>query len=96
MRRPTAVTSSSLDEAPDTAPERAIALLATAIPSATLNVAIHVVHALPDGACEAHRRALSTAETNAARGLQRCRRALPSPAPSGGTAPPMRRLGSRR
>jgi hypothetical protein len=34
---------------PDTVPERPIALLATAIPSAaTLSVAIHLLHALPD------------------------------------------------
>jgi hypothetical protein len=38
-----------LSQAPGTVPERPIALLATAIPSAaTLSVAIHLVHALPD------------------------------------------------
>jgi len=67
-----------LSEAPDTLPERPIALLATAISSAaTLSVAIHLVHALPDG--PRSRLAddlLATAETNAADALHRCHRAL--------------------
>jgi hypothetical protein len=57
---------------------RPIALLATAIaPASTLNVAIHVVHVLPDGTqaalCE---ELIASAEKNAADALQRCHRAL--------------------
>lgn len=57
---------------------RPIALLATAIPpSATLSVAIHVLHALPDGARRGvTRQLLGTAEKNAADALHRCHRAL--------------------
>jgi hypothetical protein len=67
-----------LSEAPDAAPERPIALLATAIPSAaTLSVAIHLVHALPDGVrAKLADELLATAETNAADALHRCHRAL--------------------
>ena len=67
-----------LSEATDTAPDRPIALLATAIPSAaTLTVSIHLLHALPPGvrgtlAAEL----LDAAETNAADALHRCHRAL--------------------
>lgn len=65
-------------EGPDTAPDRPIALLATAIPSAaTLSVAIHVVHALPEGArAKLAAELLDTAGTNAADALYRCHRAL--------------------
>jgi hypothetical protein len=57
---------------------RPLALLATAIPpSATLNVAIHVVHVLPAGArgnvCN---ELIETAERNAADALGRCHRTL--------------------
>lgn len=67
-----------LSEAPDTAPDRPIALLATAIPSvATLSVAIHVVHALPDSArVKLAAELLDTAGANAADALYRCHRAL--------------------
>ena len=67
-----------LSEAPHTAPDRPIALLATAIPSAaTLSVAIHLVHALPEGArAKLAAELLDTAETNAADALRRCHRAL--------------------
>ena len=67
-----------LSEATDAAPERPIALLATAIPSAAaLSVAIHVLHALPDGAQDKlARELLAAAETNAADALQRCHRTL--------------------
>ena len=59
-------------------PERPIALLATAIPSAaTLSVAIHLVHALPDSVrAKLAGELLDTAETNAADALHRCHRAL--------------------
>ena len=65
-------------EAPGAVPERPIALLATAIPSATtLSVAIHLVHAIPDGArAKLVDELLATAETNAADALHRCHRAL--------------------
>jgi hypothetical protein len=67
-----------LSEAMHTAPERPIALLATAIPSAaTLSVAIHLVHAIRDGArAKLADELLDTAETNAADALHRCHRAL--------------------
>ena len=67
-----------LTEAPGTVPERPIALLTTAIPSAaTLSVAIHLIHALPDGArARLADELLATAETNAADALHRCHRAL--------------------
>ncbi len=67
-----------LSEAPHTVPARPIALLATAIPSAaTLSVAIHLVHALPEGAeGKLAAELLDTAETNAADALHRCHRAL--------------------
>jgi hypothetical protein len=66
-----------LGEAPGTVPDRPIALLATAFPSAaTLSVAIHLVHALPEGASEMLAAGLlATAETNAADALHRCHRA---------------------
>jgi hypothetical protein len=58
-----------LKESPDAAPERPIALLATAIPSAaTLSVAIHLLHAPPAGVEDKLAgELLDTAETNAAR-----------------------------
>ena len=67
-----------LSQAPGSVPERPIALLATAIPSAaTLTVAIHLVHALPDGArAKLADDLLATTETNAADALHRCHRAL--------------------
>ena len=67
-----------LSEEPHTAPERPIALLATAIPSAaTLSVAIHLVHALPEGArAKLAAGLLDTAAANAADVLHRCYRAL--------------------
>ena len=67
-----------LSEAPRTAPDRPIAVLATAIPSAaTLSVVIHLVHALPEGArAKLAAELLDTAETNAADALHRCHRAL--------------------
>jgi hypothetical protein len=63
---------------PGAVPERPIALLATAIPSAaTLSVAIHLVHALPDGPrAKLGDDLLATAETNATDALHRCHRAL--------------------
>ena len=63
---------------PDAAPERPIALLASAIPSAaTLSVAIHLVHALPDGPQpKLADELLVTAENNATDALHRCHRAL--------------------
>jgi hypothetical protein len=67
-----------LGEAPDTAPERPITLVATAIPSAaTLSVAIHLLHALsPAVQGTLAGELLDTAETNAADALHRCHRAL--------------------
>ena len=67
-----------LGDASRAAPQRPIALLATAIPStATLSVAIHVLHALPDGAQDKlARELLAATETNAADALHRCHRAL--------------------
>ena len=67
-----------LGEAAVAIPERPIALLATAIPSAaTLNVAIHLLHALPDSVPDKLRgELLDTGETNAADALHRCHRAL--------------------
>ena len=67
-----------LGEMPDAAPERPIALLATAIPSAaTVSVAIHLLHALPTGVQDdLAGELLQTAETNAADALHRCHRAL--------------------
>ncbi len=67
-----------LAEMPDATPDRPIALLATAIPStATLSVAIHLLHALPPGAQDKLAAdLLDTAETNAADALRRCHRAL--------------------
>ena len=67
-----------LREAPGTVPERPIALLATAIPSAaTLSVAIHLVHVLPDGPrTTLADELLATTETNATDALHRCHRAL--------------------
>jgi hypothetical protein len=67
-----------LSEVTDTASERPIALLATAIPStATLSVAIHLLHALPTGAQDKLAAdLLDTVETNAADALRRCHRAL--------------------
>ena len=67
-----------LGEAADAIPERPIALLATAIPSAaTLSVAVHLLHALPDSVQDKLRgELLDTAETNAADALHRCHRAL--------------------
>jgi hypothetical protein len=65
-------------EAAATVPDRPIALLATAIPSAaTLSVAIHLVHALPDDPrAKLAAGLLATADTNAADALYRCHRAL--------------------
>jgi hypothetical protein len=59
-------------------PERPIGLLASAIPSAaTLGVAIHLVHALPDDAQgKLSDELLATADRNAADALHRCHRAL--------------------
>ena len=67
-----------LHEMPDAAPQRPIAILATAIPSAaTVSVAIHLLHALPTGVQdELAGELLQTAETNAADALHRCHRAL--------------------
>jgi hypothetical protein len=67
-----------LSETTDTAPERPIALLATAIPSAaTLTVSIHLLHALPAGVRGTlAEEVLDTAQTNAADALHRCHRAL--------------------
>lgn len=57
---------------------RPITLLATAIPpSASLNVAVHVLHALPRSADSGLAdQLLTTVETNAADALHRCHRAL--------------------
>jgi hypothetical protein len=59
-------------------PERPIGLLASAIPSAaTLGVAIHLVHALPDDTqAKLSDELLATAAINAADALRRCHRAL--------------------
>ncbi len=59
-------------------PERPIGLLASAIPSAaTLSVAIHLVHALPDDAqATLADELLATAAINAADAVHRCHRAL--------------------
>jgi hypothetical protein len=67
-----------LSDATNTIPERPIALLATAIPSvATLSVAVHLVHAIPESARpKLADELLGTAETNAADALHRCHRAL--------------------
>ena len=67
-----------LSDATNTIPERPIALLATAIPSAaTLSVAVHLVHAIPESARpKLADELLDTAETNAADALHRCHRAL--------------------
>ena len=67
-----------LSESTHTVPERPIALLASAIPSAaTLSIAIHLVHALPDSAqTKLAGELLATAETNAADALHRCHGAL--------------------
>ena len=67
-----------LSDATGTAPERPIAILATAVPSAaTVSVAIHLVHALPDGArATLAAELLATAEANATDALHRCHRAL--------------------
>ncbi|MGZ4254624.1 MAG: hypothetical protein ACXVH1_38375 [Solirubrobacteraceae bacterium] len=60
------------------APERPIALLATAIPStATLSVATHLVHALPNSTpVNLADELLHTAHTSATDALHRCHRAL--------------------
>jgi hypothetical protein len=56
---------------------RPLPLLATAIPpSATMSVAIHVLHALPDVRGDLPRQLLDTTEKNAAEALRRCHRAL--------------------
>jgi hypothetical protein len=67
-----------LSESTHTIPERPIALLASAIPSAArLSVAIHLVHALPDSAqTKLAGELLATAEPNAADALHRCHREL--------------------
>jgi hypothetical protein len=67
-----------LSESADAAPDRPIALLATAIPSAAaLSVAIHLLHALPAGVQDKlPRELLATAEANTADALHRCHRAL--------------------
>jgi hypothetical protein len=67
-----------LDGEQDDLLTRPIALVATAIPSsASLNVAIHVVHMLPaKGRGELADQLLKTAEDNAADLLHRCHRAL--------------------
>jgi hypothetical protein len=67
-----------LSAAPEILRERPIGLLASAIPSAaTLSVAIHLVHALPDGPREKlAEELLGTAATNAADALHRCHMAL--------------------
>ena len=59
-------------------PERPIGLLASAVPSAaTLSVAIHLAHALPDEAqAKLADELLATAAINAADALHRCHRAL--------------------
>jgi hypothetical protein len=67
-----------LGELRDDAPERPIALLATAIPSvATLSIAIHLLHALAPGVQDKlAAELLDTAETNAADALHRCHRVI--------------------
>jgi hypothetical protein len=67
-----------LNQVPDAAQQRPIALLATAIPAAaTLSVTIHLVHAIPEGALTKLADALfDTAETTAGDVLHRCHRAL--------------------
>lgn len=56
---------------------RPLPLLATAIPpSATVSVAIHVIHVLPDLRGDLPRQLLDTTETKAAEALRRCHRAL--------------------
>ena len=67
-----------LSESSNAIPERPIALLATAIPSAaTLSVAIHLVHAIPESArAKLADELLDTADINAADALHRCHRAL--------------------
>jgi hypothetical protein len=67
-----------LSESSNAIPERPIALLATAIPSAaTLSVAIHLVHAIPGSArAKLAGELLDTADINAADALHRCHRAL--------------------
>jgi hypothetical protein len=67
-----------LRESSNAIPERPIALLATAIPSAaTLSVAIHLVHAIPGSArAKLAGELLDTADINAADALHRCHRAL--------------------
>jgi hypothetical protein len=57
---------------------RPIAVLATAIPpAATLNVAIHLIHMLPDGArASLFEELITTAEKSAADALHRCHHAL--------------------
>lgn len=64
-------------EALGAVPERPIALLASAIPSAaTLSVAAHLVHVLPDARAKLADELLATTETNATDALHRCHRAL--------------------
>jgi hypothetical protein len=67
-----------LSESLQTAPERPIGLLASAIPSAaTLSVAMHLVHALPHSAqATLADQLVATAQTNAADALHRCHLAL--------------------
>lgn len=67
-----------LSEPTDSIPQRPIALLASAIPSAaTLSVAVHLVHAIPEGArARLADELLDTAEANAADALHRCHRVL--------------------
>ena len=56
---------------------RPLPLVATAIPpSATMSVAIHVLHVLPDVRGDLPRQLLDTTEKNAAEALRRCHRAL--------------------
>jgi len=66
-----------------------IALLATAIPpSASLSVAIHVLHALPEGAeGDLAQQLVGTAERNAADVLHRGHRVLEATAPPTATPP---------
>ena len=75
---PTATASSCSATSTNTIPERPIALLATAIPSvATLSVAVHLVHAIPESARpKLADELLGTADINAADALHRCHRAL--------------------
>jgi hypothetical protein len=65
-------------DAPGTVPDRPIALLATAIPSAAaLSVAVHLVHAIPAGPrTKLADELLATTATNAADALHRCHRTL--------------------